>query len=281
MRYMGLVLGLTGALLAGTAHAQLQNDENTVGTEYLPMDIELTLGVGLAWGPEYSGGGDYEAILSPLFSLDYKDALWANLTADRTYNAIFADKPHGIGFNIIKADADGFSAGISLLPEFGRNDSDAARIRGLGDIDWTVLGGGYVKYNHGPYFAMAQLHQDLLNEHDGYKGELSIGGTHLYNRQLRGTVKGFLGYGSDNYNEAYYGVTTAQSASSAQGLSAYTAESGFNEIGVAGNLTYALTPGTFIRGFAQWTTLIGDASDSSVVKDENQMLLGTTVGYRF
>lgn len=280
MRYMGLVVGLATILVAGSAQAQLYNDETSNGVQ-LPIDIDLTLGVGLGWGPEYSGGGDYEAILSPLFSLEYKDAVFANLTADRTYNAVFADRPHGIGFNIIKADTNGFSAGISILPNFGRNDSDASRIRGIGDIDWTVLGGGYVKYDHGPYFAMAQLHQDILDEHDGFKGELAIGGTHLYNRQLRGTVKGFLGYGSDNYNQAFYGVTGAQSAASAAGLSVYNAESGFNEVGIAGNLTYAVTPGVFVRGFAQWKNLIGDASDSSVVEDENQFLLGTTVGYRF
>lgn len=281
MRYFGIILGLTGALLTGTAQAQLYGNENTAGgqQDYTPVDVELTLGVGMAWAPEYSGGDDYEAILSPLFSLDYKDAVFINLTADRTYDAVFADRPHGIGFNIIKADADGFSAGLSLLPEFGRDDSDATRLNGMGDIDWTALIGGYVQYNHGPYFALAQLHQDALNEHKGFKGEFAVGGTHLYTRQLRGTVKGFVGYGSDNYNQAFFGVTAAQNAGS--GLAVYNAESGFNEIGIAGNLTYAVSPGMFIRGFAEWKNLIGDAADSSVVEDETSILLGTTVGYRF
>ncbi len=282
MRYVGIVLGLTGALLTGVAQAQLYGDENQVtGQEYLPIDIDLTLGVGVAWGPEYNGGGDYEAILSPLFSLEYKDAIFANLTADRTYDAVFADRPHGIGFNLIKADQNGFSVGVSLLPEFGRDDSDASRLSGIGDIDWTTLLGGYVQYNHGPYFALAQLHQDVLDEHDGYKGELAIGGTHLFTRQTRGTIKGFLSYGSDDYNQTYFGITAAQNAASALSLPVYTAESGFNEVGIAGNLTYAVTPGTFIRGFAEWKNLIGDAADSPVVEDESQFLIGTTVGYRF
>lgn len=280
MRYFSLIVGLSGILAAGTAQAQLYGDEANTQA-YFPVDVELTLGVGGAWGPEYNGGGDYEAILSPLFSLEYKDAVFANLTADRTYDAVFSDSPHGIGFNIIKADADGFSAGLSLLPEFGRDDSDSGRINGIGDIDWTAMLGGYVQYNHGAYFALAQLHQDILDEHEGFKGELAIGGSHLYTRQLKGTVKGFLGYGSDNYNQAYYSITPAQNAASVAGLPVYGASSGFNEVGIAGNLTYAITPGTFIRGFAQWKNLIGDAADSPVVEDESQFLLGTTVGYRF
>ena len=283
MRYLGIILGLVGVLVTGTVQAQLYNDENGNSAqrqkEYLPSDIDLTLGVSVFGRTEYNGGGDYEAAVSPLFSLDYKDSIFVNLTTDRTYNAIFADKPHGIGFNIIKADADGFSAGLSLLPDFGRNDNDATRINGMGDIDWTMLAGGYVKYDHGPYFAIAQLHQDIFNEHNGFKGEFAIGGTNLYTRQLRGTAKAFLGYGSENYNQAFFGVTPAQNGIT--GLPVYGADTGFNEVGLAGNLTYAVTPGAFIRGFAEWKKLIGDAADSPVVEDESQFLFGTALGYRF
>ncbi len=280
MRYTVLVVGLICGLASGAVQAQNYHDQGQMkDTNSYTSNIDLTLGLTLGAAPEYKGGDDYEAVVAPVFALEYKDAVFANLTSDKTYDVTFADRPHGIGFNLVKAEKNGFSAGLSVLPEFGRDANDASRLNGTGDIDWTALAGGYAKYTHDAYFAMAQIHQDFLNEHDGFKGELALGGSHLYNRQLRGVAKAFAKFGSDDYNQTYFGISTAQNANS--GLPVYNAESGFNEIGIAGNLTYAVTPGTFLRGFAQWSNMIGDASDSPILEDETQFLLGTTVGYRF
>jgi outer membrane protein len=276
---------LTATILAGSAvAAHAQNYDHYEGQRYeatqshssnnayrAPSDLQLTVAVGVAAAPEYFGASDYEAVFAPAIALEYRDAF---LVYDRQ---AMMTPYEGLGYKILSNQ--NWSLGVSLLADQGRQD-DSKHIRGMGDVDWSVLAGGFVAYEHGPYFARGQLHIDTLGEYDaGYRGELGAGIKGQIAPDVSGMLETTARYGSENYNEAFYNVNGTQSA--ATGLAVHDADNGFTQWGVGGTLRYNVTPGAFVQGLARYDRALEQASKSPVVDSKNQFYLGTQVGYTF
>jgi outer membrane protein len=264
---------LAATILAGSAlGAQAQSYDAYQAPSRSPAsDLRLTVAVGAAAAPEYFGAGDYEAVFAPALALEYHDAF---LVYDRQ---AMMSSYEGLGYKILSNQ--NWALGVSLLVDQGRQDS-SKHIRGMGDVDWSVLAGGFVAYEQGPFFARGQLHMDMLNEYDsGYRSELGAGIKGQVARDVTGMLETTARYGSENYNEAFYNVSGTQSA--ATGLATHDAEHGFTQWGVGGTLRYNVTPGAFVQGLARYDRALGEASQSPVVDNKNQFYLGTQVGYTF
>jgi outer membrane scaffolding protein for murein synthesis (MipA/OmpV family) len=79
--------------------------------------------------------------------------------------------------------------------------------------------------------------------------------------------------------ESYFGITSAQSASS--GLAEYDAKAGIMRVDVKASVTYMMTENWLVTGAAGAGFLLGDAKDSPVVKDDVQPFGMLGVAYRF
>ena len=232
---------------------------STVGPQ-----LDLTLGAGVGYAPEFDGSDDYEGKFLPIVDIRYQDM-------------IFLTHRDGLGINALRGQ--NYALGLSLLPEFGREEGDNAALTGLGDIDATVEGGIFAAYYEGPFSLEGRLHHDLGGEHDGMTGQIRAGATHSFTPSLYGAVDVYLDYASDDYMSAYYGVTAAQAGAS--GYNQFSAGGGLNQASIAGNLTYMMSPGWFMNGTVAYTGLLGDAKDSPISDDDSQFMIGVQSGYRF
>lgn len=85
-----------------------------------------------------------------------------------------------------------------------------------------------------------------------------------------------------NYNEAFFGVTAAQSQRS--GLRRHQPEGGFKDAGLSLDLDYSLTDHWGINGRVGYKRLLGDAADSPLVENKgsaDQFSGGLFLTYRF
>lgn len=237
----------------------------------MPRDLQLTIAVGGAIAPQFMGADDYEAVFVPSVDLEYHNAF---LVVNRTAMM----KPYeGLGYKFLSND--NWNIGLSVLLDQGRDDN-SKHIRRIGDIDPTALAGGFVSYEQGPVFARAQLHADVLNEYNGYRGELGLGVKGELKQDLLGMLETTARYGSQNHNREYFSVTGNQSAANGA-LPAFKSDSGFYQWGLGGVLQYNVTPGIFVQGVARYDRMLGDAADSPISKANNQYFMGTNVGYKF
>lgn len=251
--------------------AQGRPQQNTTSDAHLPRDLELTIAVGGAIAPEFIGADDYEAVFVPSVDLEYHNAFLV-------VNRAAMMKPYeGLGYKFLSND--NWNIGLSALLDPGRDD-DSKHIRRIGDTDMTALAGGFISYENGPVFARAQLHNDILNEYNGYRGEIGAGIKGNLKPDVVGMLETTARYGSENHNEEYFGVTARQSAANGR-LARFNADNGFYQWGLGGVLQYNVTPGIFVQGQARYDRMIGDAADSPISKSNNQYYLGTNVGYKF
>ena len=265
-------------LLSSVAFAQepsrypgLGDGDTTPGTPQMPQDIELTVAAGVGVAPKYLGASDYHAVFLPAIKMEYKQK--AFLVVDRQAMMVPYE---GLGYKML-GNQD-WSVGVNMTYDKGRSDN-ADHIRGMGDIDWTALGGVFAAYHPGNFFVRGQLGYDLLNEYNSYKGELGAGVVMPIDPSWRAMLEVDTAFAGDGYAKKFFGVNSAQSTAS--GLSTYGAGSGFYRMGLSGTLQYMLTQGAFVEGVARLDQALNDAADSPISEDNTQFMLGSNVGYRF
>lgn len=83
----------------------------------------------------------------------------------------------------------------------------------------------------------------------------------------------------DNYMQSYFGVTAAQSAAS--GLAQYEANAGLKRVDAELSATYFISDSWMLRGTIGVGELLGDATDSPIVKDTTQSSTAMFVAFRF
>jgi outer membrane protein len=274
------ILPVLFSLLSTVAVAQeperypgLGDGDTTPGTPQLPQDLELSVAAGVAVQPDYMGASDYEVIFDPALKLEYKQR--AFLVVNRQ---AMMTPYEGLGMKLL-ANQD-FSLGVNVTHDMGRED-DSDRIRGIGDVDWTVLGGVFGAYHPGPFFIRGQVGYDLLDEFNSYKGEFGAGIAAPINPSWRGMIELATAFSGENHQEKFFGVSTAQGIATGGRLTTFDADGGFYRVGLSGTLQYQFTQGAFAQGLARIDKLVGDAAESSISEDDVQLYVGTNVGYKF
>lgn len=222
----------------------------------------LIVGVGAIYEAEYEGGKDLEVSPIPAIIITYDD--W--LTID----------PRGLSVRVL--EHDGFSLTGKVGYETGREDDDADRLRGLGDIDFAATVGAKAAYRWESLEIYAEVDQTI----DGSESLIGIFGAE-YSAPV--TEKLLLSAGAsatvanDKHMKSYFGVTAAQSATS--GLQEYEAGSGLKRVDLTASATYMLTENWLVRGEAGVGFLTGDAADSPIVEEKVQPSFMAVVGYKF
>lgn len=253
--------------MATVAAAQ---EDNAVSSS-LPAGLDLAVGAGVGYAPEYLGADDYQAVFLPTITMDYQDLLFLSI-----HNQPYSGDDEA-GMYLV--NDDNLKAGFSVTYLQGRDENDNGHLTGLGDIDWTFNGGGFVTYEYKDFYGTVKLHHDLLNEHEGFLGKFELGYNYLFNRQLKGILSVSADYGSEDFMDTYFGINAAQAGAS--GLAQYDADGGLYRSALTGTVIYKVTPGLFVQGTAEYGHLMDEAADSPVVRSNNQFFVGTTIGYMF
>lgn len=261
--------------IAGTASTALAADASQFAqTPEPPFDQErfnnekpernwsLIVGAGGIYEPEYEGSGDFKIQPVPFIVFTYGE--WLEID------------PRGITITALRHD--GFALAAKVGYEGGRDDDDADRLDGLGDIDFAATVGAKASYNWNGFEIYAAVDQTI-------SGSESLIGTFGAEYQAPVTERLILGAGveavvaNDKHMQSYFGVTAAQSARS--GLSEYKAEAGLKRVNVSASAIYMLSENWLVRGEVGLGILTGDAADSPITEEKLQPSTSLFVGYKF
>lgn len=224
-------------------------------------DWKVTIGAGGIYMPEYEGSDKFDINPFPIFSAQFGERVSVDIT--------------GVTVDLYKAN--GFRVGVKGGYEMGRKEDDSNYLRGLGDIDAGGVIGGIISYEAGPFEAYANLNKTIGGS-EGLTGTVGAKASYKYERFIfSADVSGT--WADDKYMESYFGITSAQSASS--GLAQYDAKAGVKRVDVKASITYMVTENWLVTGAAGAGFLMGDAKDSPVVKDDVQPFGMLGVAYRF
>lgn len=235
-----------------------------------PWLLGVTVGGFAGFAPEYEGSDEFAFFGFPL--------IVPRLAGSSTSRLDFRGLDD-VRFALLRYQ--GFEAGPAGGYRFERDDSDADLINGIGDVDGGIVVGGYAGYRVGMAFLNVAYTQKVSGDDTGFEIAMAIDGKHEATDRL--TLTGSVGavYADDDYMDAYFSITPAQSAASAAGLAVYDAGSGIKSVGIDLGASYELTDRWTVRGNAGYARLVGDAADSPVVADENQYSGGVGLTYAF
>ncbi|MCX8475362.1 MAG: MipA/OmpV family protein [Sphingomonas sp.] len=247
-----------------------------------PPDRQLQVGLFTAYTPAFLGSKDYQLIAGPNIQL--------------RYDRISLSLQDGLGFDVIRGG--GWRVGPSIgLRQSRQQDGDSPlriagdrsdALLGLGTIKASADVGGYVAWESGPIGARLDVRQ-ATNSDLGLIATLGLRYTAMIPtssapraRPAIFSIGPRLSFVDDKYNQAYFGVTAAQSARS--GLSPYRAEGGLLSAGVG---AVAIVPlSEWISGMliGAYDRLAGDAARSPLVEERgsrNQATVALGLSYRF
>jgi outer membrane protein len=290
LKRAGLLLSAT--LLSATvanAQSRIPTDPDPTRLANAPVDAEpeddwqIRLGTGLLYAPAFVGSDHYQLRGGPDIEVRYKDRFFLSLR-------------DGAGFDLIKTDS--FRAGPIVKFQQQRNENGNGGIftlaggrtnalLGLGDVPSTAEAGGYVQYQSGSFSASAEVRKGI-GGHDGLIGDLGA----RYTTGLMGMKVGersvILSIGprativDDTYNQAYFGVTAAQSATS--GLREFNAKGGLLSYGAGAAVIVPVSGKLSASILGGYDRLSGDAGKSPLVRERgsrNQATVGLGLIYRF
>lgn len=232
--------------------------------------VDLSIGAGVGFAPDYEGSDDYEVTGIPMIDLNWADTVILDMS--------------GLKVNAISVEngESAFTAGPLLGYHGGRDDGDNDALRGLGDIDATVEGGGFVSYSHGPWMVDMAIRTDLGEGHEGTVADISAGYGWQFENGFSMATGVSTSWASEDYMSSFFGISRAQANRTR--YNEYDAGGGFKDVGLWFNASYDLTENWSVGAQSGLTQLLGDAADSPIVDDEGsatQFMTGIGVSYKF
>lgn len=225
-------------------------------------DWDVVVGGGAIYQPKFEGSSEYEITPVPFFSAQFYDRITIDVT--------------GVA---VKAYQQGpFQFDLKLGYDTGRDDGDADRLRGLGDIDFAATVGGKATYSLGPAELFLSVDQ-ALGGSDGLLATAGISAQRPLSERVLVGAQASVTYADENYMQAFFGVDAGQSARS--GLAEFDAEAGIKSAEVSLSATYLISDKWFLRAEESVSFLMGDAADSPIVEEDVQAKTLLLLGYRF
>lgn len=224
----------------------------------------ISLGAGTILMPEYEGSNEYELMAVPYFDIKYKDKIAINII-------------DGIRYKLF--DNDNFNFGMGLGYDTGREESDAERLNGLGDIDPSLEGLLYAEYNFKNTGFGFEFSKDLIDGHDGMYIGLEAKHRVILSKKMIIIPSLKLTFADNNYMESFFGVSNLQSGNS--GFPVFEAKAGLKDASLYVPLIYKWTEHWSVITTFQYSRLMGDASDSPITENKNQFMGGLFLYYEY
>jgi outer membrane protein len=236
--------------------------------------IDVTLGLGAGYAPDYDGSEDYQAV--PLWNLRL-----GNLYGEETFAQIVGPT---LSSNLLPNEH--WRLGVAGLYKPDYDNVDNNKVEDLKSTDAALLLGPTLGYDFATGIA-----RDFAVEVDALY-DVANGNGGVVTPRLRGKTElapGLVGearlsttWASGDYMGNFFSINSADAARS--GLDTYDADEGVKDVSVGGSMTYRFTERWSLTGIASYSRLLGDAADSPIVDDEgdeNQLFAGALVNYRF
>jgi len=257
-------------LLAATALAQAAFSIHAQGFDNVRFDVPTGRGDGIVGAavinvPRYLGSDERKTRIFPL--LDYR---WSN--------GWFAGTGSGVGYNF--STRPSIQYGVRMTADFGRDEDDAAALRGLGDIDPAAEIGAFLNLRlDGGLFLRSALRYGSGNDHDGLVIDAGAGyGWMLAPRWRLGTGVNAT-YVNQSYMRQYFGVDTTQATRS--GYPVYQPGAGVRDVRANVSLGYQISERWGVNASAAIVQLQKDAKASPITRDRTTFIAVLGTAYRF
>jgi MipA family protein len=226
--------------------------------------------------PKYEGSNEYRVVGFPLiipkyYGDDYDSSEKSRFTFRGLDDIRYAVIRYG---NLDVGPLAGYT--------FGREEDDASRLVGLGDVNGGLIVGGFAAYHFDPLFVDAAFASQVTGDAgNSYTIKLGAGADIAFSERLTLSPYFSTTFASTDYMDNYFSVSQAQSASSSEGLDAFEATAGFKNVAFTLGADYRLTDRWTATGSAGYSRLLGDAADSPVTASRNQFSGNIGLTYTF
>ncbi len=206
--------------------------------------FEFALRGGVSAGPSYPGSSDYTA--SPDIGVTFGALTWGRIDIGNGARAI---------------PDSGFALRGALKYVGSRDVADNPELAGMGDIDAALELGFGLTYRETNWQVFGEVRQGFGGHH-GVTG--ALGGDLIFRPNDRLTILAGprVNLGNTEYAQTYFGVTPAQSGTSA--FAAYNAEGGVLGAGVSVEAIYKLDDRWALEGAVSYQKLQNSAADSPI-----------------
>lgn len=256
---------LAAAVLATAVtavHAEEYDDTQTAANK-----PSVTIGAGVMYKPEYSGADSYEATPIPVISASKQIT-----PADTLYL-------RGFAAGLDHAVTEQLTVGAQARYRFERDSSDSSNLSGMPDIDGAVEVGPKVRYQIDKQLGLeATALFDVSDAHDGYTVRAGADYVIPMGQVTYLTLAGGVNYGSEDFNNTYYGVTPGQATAKRP---AYSVDSGLTSFDASVGLRHSISRHWSVQGKLGAEYLTSDVADSPLVEEELQPSLMLGVAYTF
>ena len=288
-----LSLAMVASLaFSATAHAQDVDVDDTApaGPPETVFDGDyLSVGVGVAYNPSYSGSDDYNVNILPIV----QGSVWG---------IDINPRPAGLAIDLVPDPEEGvsFSAGPMIRLRNDRTDIDDINddvVALYGELDRAVEIGGSVGVNFpkvlNPYDSLSvnvDAAWDVAGAHDGMFVSPSVTYFTPLSRATAASLTFSTTFVDDNFADYYYTVPPINTfAPDPNLLPGFQAEGGQQSYGVnlllAQDLSGDVTDGGLsLVALGGWSKLVGDAADTpftSIRGDDDQWFGAIGLGYTF
>ncbi|MEM9104904.1 MAG: MipA/OmpV family protein [Pseudomonadota bacterium] len=263
MKQVLSILAACGMVTMGVASANA-DDASTTSLSGSAPQYQLHLGLGGLMQPKYPGADEY--ILTP----------YPIIVVDRLFVP-------GVGQVV---DGKEVTRGFGFYPAFSfngeREASDSPDLRGTDTIDASAEIGLGIRYRYDWLRGYVELRQGF----GGHSGQVGRAGLEVLTEPTEKLNVNFgprFNFGSDEYMETYFGVTSSEANAPGSRLSAFDPGAGVFSVGFDVTANYALTERTTLHFRTGWDRYVGDGADSPIVElgNENNFTIGAGLSYRF
>jgi len=262
--------------------AQIFNSDNALSTvtetlievsDVILSDIRnVRIGLGPVIFPDYDGSDDYKISVKPLFTLRYRD--------------IFQIDNNRLRIFIVGSDAlfpsERFKVGPLVKIGSGRNEDSNPDLAGLGRVGTSVEFGVFASYDIGPAQLRLRVQKDVANGHSGAVVIADVQSGIYKTERLTVVASLSTSWADRRYMDSFFGINTMQSLAS--GLPVFNAWSSVKDLKGGVGANYNLSDHWSVMGFAGYSRLFGDASNTPLVKlrgSSNQFASGVFASFRF
>ncbi len=253
------------SLLAATATTAVHAQDSRVQT--ISNRPTLTIGAGMLFRPDYSGADTYDSMPLPMISASKE------ITPGNTLYL------RGLEAGLDHAFTEQLTAGVVAKYRFERDSSDSSKLAGMKDIDAAIEFGPKVRYQATEQLGFeGKLLFDVSDAHDGYTARVGADYAMPLSAVTMLKLDGGVNYGSKDFNNTYYGVTSAQARANRP---AYRPDEGIGSVEAGATLRHAFTNRWSAQARLGAEYLLSDVADSPLVEQELQPSLMLGIAYTF
>lgn len=231
-------------------------------------DFAVSFGVAGVYRPVYMGSDSTEFTARPLIDINWRNTIEIE-DYDLKINA-FAGRH--------------FKAGLIFSYDEGRQDNSSgnANTKKVHNVDATAMGGVFASYFFDTWKFDFRLQQDVVSGNNTNGGFIAQGSV-MYGARITRESTFMIGpritYGSEDYMQSYYGVTSADATRS--GFTRFTPSAGIRDFAIVGKFNYDITPRWIAVVTAEYAALQGDAKDSPMSRQDAYGSVSMGVKYKF